>query len=58
MVKKEICVSKTDLDFICLEYIKGMKNRGVWVAQSVKPPTSAQVMISRFMGSSPVWVLC
>ena len=25
-----------------------------WVAQSVKPPTSAQVTISRFMGSSPV----
>ena len=27
--------------------------RGTWVAQSVKHPTSAQVMISRFMGSSP-----
>ena len=26
---------------------------GTWVAQSVKPPTSAQVMISQFMGSSP-----
>ena len=26
---------------------------GAWVAQSVKRPTSAQVMISRFMGSSP-----
>ena len=25
---------------------------GVWVAQSVKCPTLAQVMISRFMGSS------
>ena len=24
-----------------------------WVAQSVKHPTSAQVMISRFVGSSP-----
>ena len=26
---------------------------GAWVAQSVKPPTSAQVMISWFMSSSP-----
>ena len=27
--------------------------RGAWVAQSVKRPTSARVMISRFVGSSP-----
>ena len=27
---------------------------GVWVAQSVGHPTSAQVMISQFVGSSPV----
>ena len=27
--------------------------RGAWVAQSVKRPTSAQVMISRSMSSSP-----
>ena len=27
--------------------------RDSWVAQSVRHPTSAQVMISRFMGSSP-----
>ena len=33
--------------------LKLHKNRGAWVAQSVKRPTSAQVMISRFMGSSP-----
>ena len=26
---------------------------GTWLAQSVKRPTSAQVMISRFVGSSP-----
>ena len=26
---------------------------GAWVAQSVGPPTSAQVMISRFVSSSP-----
>ena len=28
--------------------------RGAWVAQSVKLPTSAPVMISRFVSSSPV----
>ena len=28
--------------------------RGAWVAQSVKRPTSAQVMISRSVSSSPV----
>ena len=28
---------------------------GAWVAQSVKRPTSAQVVISQFMGSSPAW---
>ena len=28
--------------------------RGTWVAQSVKWPTSAQVMISRSLSSSPV----
>ena len=27
---------------------------GVWVAQSVERPTSAQVMISRFMSLSPM----
>ena len=27
--------------------------RGTWVAQSVKRPTWAQVMISHFVGSSP-----
>ena len=30
-----------------------MQKRGAWVAQSVKPPTSAQVMISWFVGWSP-----
>ena len=28
--------------------------RGAWMAQSVKPQTSAQVKISLFVGSSPV----
>ena len=27
--------------------------RGAWVAQSVKPLTSAQVIVSQFMSSSP-----
>ena len=27
--------------------------RGAWVARSVKPPASAQIMISRFVGSNP-----
>ena len=31
-----------------------MHSQGTWVAQSVKPPTSAQVMILQSMGSSPV----
>ena len=30
-------------------------SRGAWVAGSVKCPTSAQVMISQFVGSSPTW---
>ena len=30
------------------------KLRDAWVAQLVKRPTSAQVMISQFMGSSPM----
>ena len=29
--------------------------RGAWVAEWVKRPTSAQVMISQFVGSSPAW---
>ena len=31
----------------------GHANRGAWVAQSVERPTSAQVMTSRFVSSSP-----
>ena len=34
--------------------IKRVANRGSWVAQSVKGPTSAQVMISQLVNSSPV----
>ena len=29
------------------------RNRGAWVAQLVERPTSAQVMISQFVSSSP-----
>ena len=32
---------------------KRSENRGAWVAQSVKRPTSARVMTSQFVGSSP-----
>ena len=35
-----------------LQSVKRMV-RGAWVAQSVKRPTSAQVVISQLMGSSP-----
>ena len=32
---------------------KNVEDWGAWVAQSVKCPTLAQVMVSPFMGSSP-----
>ena len=35
------------------EFSLKKKGRGAWVAQLVKQPTSAQVMISRSMGLSP-----
>ena len=33
---------------------KKRKTRGAWMAQSVRRPTSAQVMVLRFMSLSPV----
>ena len=33
--------------------ILSLSHRGAWVVQWVEHPTSAQVMISRFVGSSP-----
>ena len=33
---------------------EGVRQRGAWVAQSDKRLTSAQVMVSLFMGSSPM----
>ena len=35
------------------ESLRLKMSRGAWVAQSVKRPTSAQVMISRSVSSSP-----
>ena len=43
-----------DKRFEIQKEIKKKKKRGVWVAQSVKRPTSAQVMISQSVSSSPV----
>ena len=42
-------------DFENVHIIASLKKSfwGAWGAQSVKPPTSAQVRISQFMGSSP-----
>ena len=36
-----------------MPHFKTILVRGAWVAQSVKRPTLAQVVISRLMGSSP-----
>ena len=38
---------------LTLVYMLKEPVQGAWVAQSVKRPTSAQVMISQFVGSSP-----
>ena len=37
-----------------LELCLILEHRGAWVAQSVKGLTSAQVMLSRFVSSSPM----
>ena len=39
-----------------LSAIRADKFQSAWMAQSVKGPTSAQVMISRFVGWSPASV--
>ena len=36
-----------------LDAVKKLPLEGTWVAQSVKHQTSAQVVISQFVGSSP-----
>ena len=37
---------------------KGSHRGGAWIAQSVKHPTAARVMISQFVGLSPRLGLC
>ena len=57
--------------YTVIQYVDLIKNTlwGAWIAQLVKLPTSAQVMISWFVGLSPVlgsllsvwillWILC
>ena len=48
-------VEETSLSLLCglVIPIKNHLTRDAWVAQSVKRPTSAQVMISGFVSSSP-----
>ena len=38
---------------MCTKWLRNTQIRGAWVAQSVKRPTSAQVMISQSVSSSP-----
>ena len=47
-------LSAPSLLALCLSLLKININRGAWVAQSVKRPASAQVMISRFVSLSPI----
>ena len=43
-------------DFLFIIYCQlTLLDRDAWVAQSIECLTSAQVMISQFVGSSPVW---
>ena len=50
-VPPSLSLSDSPLLTLCLSLSE--INRGAWVAQSVKRLTSAQVMISRFVTSSP-----
>ena len=47
-------VTESFLHLLFLKFLQLKVFRGAWVAQPVKRLTSAQVMISRFVGSSPV----
>ena len=49
--EQEVCMSVCVYLFVQL--VKKESSSGAWVAQSVKRPTSAQVMISRFTSLSP-----
>ena len=60
-VQKDACEHPSEFTpLLCLRTLHGFlliqseKSRGAWVAQSVKCPTSAQVMILWFTSSSPV----
>ena len=48
---KEVAAANSSWNTICSS--KSCSAWGTWVAQSVEPLTLAQVMISRFMSSSP-----
>ena len=50
-----LVVKKVDRKFQCIREVAAVESNywGDWVAQSVKHPTSAQVTISWFVGSSP-----
>ena len=43
------------LHFSFIFSFKIFLSKGTWVARPVERPTSAQVVISRFVGSSPAW---
>ena len=51
---RSLCSGETILLWLFTVIFKITKIRGAWVAQSVKRLTSAQVMISWSVGSSPV----
>ena len=44
---------QTNLSWLQILVLRKSLFWGAWVTQSVKRPASAQVMISRFVGSSP-----
>ena len=58
MIKHEDRLLMWTRILLFLELFKNKADMGAWVAQSVKRPTSAQVMISRSVGSSPHIGLC
>ena len=47
------CFLESELRFLRMNQLAKERGGGAWVAQSVKRPTSAQVVISRFVSSSP-----
>ena len=53
--RKDTCLSPANILGICWCLVNAI-SRGAWVAQPVKGMTSAQVMVSRFVGLSPMSV--